>query len=105
MQILKGTGIDWHGGRLIIKLYMGHSVEIKLDQGERRLVKTGQEVRQGCCSSPILINLYREYLTKEALAGFEDFKIGGQVIHTVKYADDMLLTWKEAMLQVLVERL
>ena len=92
MQILKGTGIDWQEGRLIIKLYMGQSVKIKLDQGERRLVTTGQEVRQGCCSSPILFNFYREYLTKEALAGFGDFKIEGQVIRTVKYADDVLLT-------------
>jgi hypothetical protein len=41
MQILKGTGIDWHEGRSIIKLYMGQSVKLKLDQGERRLVKTG----------------------------------------------------------------
>jgi len=92
MQILKGTGIDWHEERLIIKLYMGQSVKIKLDQGERRLVKTGKEVRQGCSSSPILFNLYREYLTEEALGGFGDFKIGGQVIRTAKYADDVLLT-------------
>jgi hypothetical protein len=91
MQILKGTGIDWHEGRLIIKLYMGQGFKIKLDQGEGRLVKTGQGVRQGCCSSPNLFNLYSEYLTKEALEGFGDFKIGGQVIRTVKYADDVVL--------------
>ena len=34
------------------------------------------------------IQLYSEYLTKEALEGFVDFKIG-QVIRTVKYADDL----------------
>jgi hypothetical protein len=32
MKILKGTGIDWQGGRLIIKLYMDQSVKQKLDQ-------------------------------------------------------------------------
>jgi hypothetical protein len=42
MQIVKGTGIDWQEGRLIIKLYMGQSVQIKLDQREGRLVKTGR---------------------------------------------------------------
>jgi hypothetical protein len=39
--------------------------------------------------------LYSEYLTKEALEGLGDFKIGGQMIHTVKYADDLVLLAKE----------
>jgi hypothetical protein len=47
------------------------------------------------CLSPILFNLYSEYLTKEALEGLRDFKIGGQIIHTVKYADDLVLLAKE----------
>jgi len=45
--------------------------------------------------SPILFNLYNECLAKEALEGFGDFKIGGQIIHTVKYADDLVLLAKE----------
>jgi hypothetical protein len=57
--------------------------------------------------SPILFNLYSEYLTKEeALEGFEDFKIGGQVIRTVKYANDLvLLAREENVLQGMVDRL
>jgi len=58
-------------------------------------VKIGREVRQGCCLSPILFNLYSECLTKEALEGFGDFKIGGQIIQTVKYANDLVLLAKE----------
>jgi hypothetical protein len=34
-------------------------------------------------------------LTKEALEGCGDLKIGGQIIHTVKYADDLVLLAKE----------
>jgi hypothetical protein len=34
-------------------------------------------------------------LTKKALEGFGDFKIGEQIIHTVKYADDLALLAKE----------
>jgi hypothetical protein len=45
--------------------------------------------------TPILFKLYSEYLTKEALEAFGDFKIGGLVIRTVKYVDDLLLLTKE----------
>jgi hypothetical protein len=45
-------------------------------------------------------NLYSVYLTKEVLVWFWDFKIGGQLIHTVKSADDfVLLAKEEAVLQ------
>jgi hypothetical protein len=64
---------------------------------ETRSVKIGRGVRQGCCLSPILFNLYSEYLTKEALEGFGGFKIEGKVIRTVKYADDLVLLAKEEM--------
>jgi hypothetical protein len=69
-------------------------------------VKIGREVRQGCCLSPILFNAYCEYLTKEALEGFGGLKIGGQVIRSVRYADDLLLQAKEdTELQGMIDRL
>jgi len=45
--------------------------------------------------SPILFNVHSECLTKEALEGLGDFRIGGQIIHTVKYADDLVLLARE----------
>jgi hypothetical protein len=52
-----------------------------------------------------VLNLCNEYVTKEALDGFGDFKIG-QVIRTVKNADDLVLLSKtEAVLQGVTERL
>jgi len=95
MQIIKETGIDWRERRLISNLYMVQSVKVRLNRGETRSVKIGRGVRQGCCLSPVLFNLYSECLTKEALEGFGDFKIGGQIIHTVKYADDLVVLAKE----------
>jgi hypothetical protein len=80
MQILKKIGIDWRERRLISNLYMAESVKVRLNQGKTRSVKIGRGVRQGCCLSPILFNLYSEYLTKEALEAFGDFKIGGELI-------------------------
>ena len=94
MQIVKKIGIDWRERKLIINLYMAQSVKVRLNREETKIVKIGRGVRQGCCLSPILFNLYGEYLTKEALEGLGDFKIGGQIIHTVKYADDLVLLAK-----------
>jgi len=106
MQILKETGIDWCERRLISKLYMAQHIKVRLNQGETRNVKTGRGVRQGCCLSPILFNLYNECLTMEALEGFGDFKIGKQIIHTVKYAHDLVLLAKEEMvLQDMIDKL
>jgi hypothetical protein len=47
--------------------------------------------------SRILVNLYSNYLTNKVLEGFGDFKIGGKIICTVKYADDLVLLAKEKM--------
>ena len=95
MRIVKGTGIDWHEKKLISNLYVAESVKVRLTQGETKSVKTGRGVRKGCCLSPILFNFYSECLTKEALEGFGDFKLGRQIIHPVKYADDHVLLAKE----------
>jgi hypothetical protein len=85
---------------------MAQSVKVRLNQGETKIVKTGREVRQGCCLSPILFNLYCECLTKEALEGHGNFKIGGHITHTVKYADDLVLLAKEEkVLQDMVDKL
>ena len=106
MQILRRTGIDWHERKLTSNLYMAQSVKVRLNRGEIRSVKFGRGVRQGCCLSPILFNLYSECLTKEALEAFGDFKIGGQIIHTVKYSDDLVLLAKEEkVLQVMIDKL
>ena len=99
MQILKRIGIDWRERSLVSKLYMEQKVKVRLDQEETRSVQIGRGFRQGCCLSPVLFNLYSECLTKEALDGFGDFNIGGQIIQGVKYADDLVLMAKEETVQ------
>jgi hypothetical protein len=77
-----------------------------LYRGETRSVKIGRGVRQGCCLSHFLFNLYSECFTKEALEGFGDFKLGAQIIHTVKYADGLVLLLKEEkVLQDMIDKL
>ena len=58
-------------------------------------MKTRRGIRHGCCWSPTVFQWYRKYLTNEALEGFGDLKVGGQVILTVKYANDFVLMAKE----------
>ena len=85
---------------------MAQSVTVRLNRGETRSVKIGRGVRQECCLSLILFNLYSECLTKEALEGFGDFKMDGQIIHTVKYADDLVLLAEEIkLLQDMTDKL
>ena len=80
--------------------------EVRLDRGETRNMQVGRGVREGCCLSPILFNLYSEFLTKEGLDGLGDFKIGGQIIQTVKYVDDLVLMAKEeTVLQGMIDKL
>jgi len=48
--------------------------------------------------SPILFNLYSEYLTKETFKVFGGFKIGRRVNRKVKHADGLVLLEKEEAL-------
>ena len=55
--------------------------------------------------SPILLNLYDEYLNNKSLEGFWDFKIE-QIIHTVICTDELVLLAKEEIvLKVMTDRL
>ena len=55
---------------------------------------------------PVLFNLYGEYLTTEVLEGFGDFKKGVKVIHTTRYADELVLLYREeTVLQGMIEGL
>jgi hypothetical protein len=95
MQIIKKTGNDCRERKFISNFYMAQSAEVRLNRRETRSVKIGRVFRQGCCLSRILFNIYSECLTRETLEDFRDFKIGEQIIQTVKYADDLVLLVKE----------
>jgi hypothetical protein len=105
MEILKKTCIDWRERRLISKLYMDQIVKLRLDQGVTKSVKIGRGVRQGCCLSPLLFKLYSEYVIQEALECLADFKLGGHMIRTMRYADDfVLLAKEETVIQSMIDK-
>ena len=85
---------------------MGQRVKLRFNQGETNSVKIVRGVRQGCCMSPILFNLYEEYLMKEALTEVGDFKIGGRIINKVRFADNTAIIVKtQGGLQEVVNKL
>jgi len=57
------------------------------------VLRLEEKIENDCvCNDSIL--LCSEYLTKEALKGFGNFKIVGQVIRTMKYGDKFVLLAK-----------
>jgi GTP cyclohydrolase II len=56
--------------------------------------------------SKYTVEVHSECLTKEALEGSGNIKLGGQIIHTVKYADDLvLLAKKEKVVQDMIDKI
>ena len=52
------------------------------------------------------VQLVQQMLIKEALDGLGNFKKGGQIIQTVKYADEIVLMSKEeTVLQGMIDKL
>jgi hypothetical protein len=85
---------------------MVQGIKLRLEQGDKRRERIKIEVRKGCCLSPILFNFYSEYLIKEDLEKFGDFKMEEQVIWTLKYADDLVLLAKgKTVLLRMIDRL
>jgi hypothetical protein len=75
-------------------------------EGRQEVCRLEEELDKDAVLSPILFNLYSECLTNEALDGLGDFKIGGQIIQTLKYADDLVLMSKEeTVLQGMIDKL
>jgi DNA-directed RNA polymerase subunit RPC12/RpoP len=79
----KLTGINWCERKILQQSVCGSVLNIQLKQGETKIVNFGTGVQEGCSLLQILLNIYSEYLTKEALGGFGDFQIG-QVINALR---------------------
>lgn len=110
IEILKRTGIHDKDLQIIKNLYFNQKANIRIGSNTSEEVEIKRGVRQGCILSPLLFNLYSEFIFKEALEGTtcgieitsEDSKL---IINNIRYADDtVLITKSHTELQLIINR-
>ena len=92
-EILKEMGIPDHLTCLQRNLYAGQEATVRIGHGTVDWFQIGKGVGQGCILSPCLVNLYAEYIMRnagldEAQAGM---KIARRNINNLRYADNTTL--------------
>ena len=89
-------GIPDHLICLLRNRYAGQEATVRTGHGTTDWFQIGKGVRQGCILSPCLLNLYAEYIMRNA--GLEEpqagIKIAGRNINNFRYADDTTL-WQK----------
>ena len=92
-EILQEMGIPDHLTCHLRNLCAGQEAIVRTRHGTTDWFQVGKGVRQGCILSPILFNLYAEYIMQnsrldEAQAGI---KIARRNINNLRYTDDTTL--------------
>ena len=92
-KILKEMGIPDHLTCLLRNLYADLEATVRTGHGTTDWFQIGKGVCQGCILSPCLINLYAEYIMRNA--GLEEaqagIKIARRNINNLRYEDDTTL--------------
>ena len=92
-EILKEMGIPEHLSCLLRNLYAGQEATVRPGHGTTDWFQIGKGVPQGCILSPCLLNLYAEYIMRNA--GLEEeqtgIKIAGRNVNNLRYAGDTIL--------------
>ena len=86
-------GIPDHLTCLLRNLYAGQKATVRTGHGTTDCFQIGKGVRQGYILSPCFLNLYAEYIMRNA--GLEEtqagIKIAGRNNNNLRYADDTTL--------------
>src|SRR6478736_9698393 len=92
--------------RLIINLYWGRNASVRWENELSRTFDIKRGVRQGCTLSPLLFNLYSEFMITEALEEAKGIRFNGNEITNLRYADDAVFaTESERNLQDMMDKL
>ena len=92
-KILKKIAVPNHLTCLLRNLYAGLEATVRTGIGTTDCFQIGKGERQGCILSPCLVNLYAEYIMRNA--GLEEaqaeIKIARRSINSLRYADETTL--------------
>lgn len=92
IEVLKKIGISEKDLQIIVNLYWNQTAVLRVDGEYTEEIKISREVRQGCILSPILFNLYSEYIFRESLDEMEEgIPINGVKLNNIRYADDTIV--------------
>ena len=95
-KILREMGLPDHLTCLLRNLYAGQEATVRTGHGTTDWFQIGKGVGQGCILSPCLLNLYAEYIMRNA--GLEEtqagIKIVGRNINNLRYANGTTLCQK-----------
>ena len=92
IQILVDIGLDARDIRIIENLYWKQAAVVCIDGTETTALNIKRGVRQGCILSPVLFNIYSEMIFRKALSDKQEgIMVNGEVINTIRYADDTVL--------------
>ena len=87
-------GIPEHLTCLLRNLYVGQEATVRTGHGTTGWFQIGKGVCQGCILSPCLLNLYAEYIMRNA--GLDEVQAGIKIarrnINNLRYADDTNFT-------------
>ena len=89
-KILKEMWIPDHLTCFLRHLYAGQEATVRTGHGITDWFQIGKGVRQGCILSPCLLNLYAEYIMRNAglVEGQPGIKIARRNINNLRYADN-----------------
>ena len=89
---LEEVGVSYRLRKRIEEMYKDTRCEIMLENRKVREFRTKEGVRQGCPRSPALFNVVFANLEKEMRKAQESgIRIGRKKIHSIAYADDIVL--------------
>lgn len=105
-QIMEEMGVPAHLIALIRNLYADSRAAVRLQEGHSPDFEASRGVRQGCILSPVLFNIYGEYIMRKSLEEWKGgVRVGGQKISNLRFADDTTLcASSESELEQLLKR-
>ena len=106
VQVMEKVEIPELERRLIINLYWGQQATVRWENEASRTFDIKRGVRQGCILSPLLFNLYSEFMISEALEDTKGITFNGVDVTNLRYADDAALTAEsEKNLQSMMDKM